>query len=76
MNESIETYWKELEKLSSAELDHGARELVGAERRHVAEVIAHLCEISRRKVYLERGYTEIPLGRGGGSSTTGFVASG
>ena len=42
--------------LSSEELDRSVVDLVGRENRTVALVIAHLAEISRRKLDLERGY--------------------
>ena len=59
MIERIKTYFEALEGLSTEELDHSVEELVRAEKRNVALVIAHIAEMSRRKGHLERGYKNL-----------------
>lgn len=56
MCELFKAFFERLEGLSAQELDRSVAELVLAENKNVALVIAHLAEISRRKVDLERGY--------------------
>ena len=55
----IKEYFESLERLSTEALDHSVEELVRAEKRNVALVIAHIAEISRRKADLECGYKNI-----------------
>ena len=55
MSEKFTAYFERLEGLSTEELDRSVAELVRAENRNVALVIAHIAEISRRKGELERG---------------------
>ena len=59
MNETFKVYFARLEGLSAEELDRSAVQLTRAEHRHVAGVIAHIAEISRRKVDLERGFQNL-----------------
>ena len=59
MPEAFTTYLENLSTLSTAELDRSAVELVGAEKQHVARVIAHIAEIARRKGDLEQGYPNL-----------------
>lgn len=59
MIERFKAYFEKLEGLSSEELDRSAEKLVRLEKRHVALLIAHIAEISRRKAELERGYRNI-----------------
>ena len=54
MSEKFTAYFERLEGLSTEELDRSVAELVRAENRNVALVIAHIAEISRRKGELER----------------------
>jgi hypothetical protein len=56
MCESFKACFHRLEGLSSQELDRSVADLVRVENNNVALVIAHLAEIARRKVDLERGY--------------------
>src|SRR5882762_5990050 len=56
MSEKFTAYFERLEGLSTEELDRSVAELVRAENRNVALVIAHIAEISRRRGELERGY--------------------
>ena len=55
----IEAYFAKLKALSTEELARSAEELVEAERRNVAALIAHLAEMSERKAHLELGYTSL-----------------
>ena len=59
MSEKFTAYFERLEGLSTEELDRSVAELVRAENRNVALVIAHIAEISRRKGELERGYPNL-----------------
>jgi hypothetical protein len=59
MSEKFTAYFERLEGLSTEELDRSVAVLVRAENRHVALVIAHIAEISRRKGELERGYPNL-----------------
>jgi len=59
VSEKFTAYFERLEGLSSEELDRSVAELVRAENRNVALVIAHIAEISRRKGELERGYPNL-----------------
>lgn len=57
--ERFKAYFERLQRLSSEDLDRSAEKLVRREKRNVALLIAHLAEISRRKVELERGYRNL-----------------
>lgn len=59
MLDRFKTYFSKLERLSNAELDRSAEQLVYAEKRNVAKLIAHLAEMSRRKAALELGYKSL-----------------
>jgi len=59
MKEKIATYFDALQRLSTAELDRSAKGLVVREKKHLACVIAHLAEISKRKAHLECGYKNL-----------------
>ena len=59
MKESSVASFERLEKLSASELNRSAERLVARENRHVASLIAHLSEISRRKIHLELGYENL-----------------
>lgn len=48
-----------LSVLSDAELESRVRRLAGEERRLAIEVIAHLEELERRKLYLKLGYSSL-----------------
>ena len=54
MLEGFKNYFGKLERLSDGELDRSAEKLVCAEKQNVAQLIAHIAEMSRRKV--ELGY--------------------
>ncbi len=56
MIERFKNYFGKLERLSDGELDRSAEKLVCAEKQNVAQLIAHIAEMSRRKVALELGY--------------------
>ena len=56
MLERRKNYFGKLERLSDSELDRSAKKLVCAEKQNVAQLIAHIAEMSRRKVALELGY--------------------
>ena len=56
MIEQFKSYFVELECLSSTELDRSAEKLVLAENRNIAKLIAHIAEMSARKVALQLGY--------------------
>ena len=56
MLERFKNYFGKLERLSDGELDRSAEKLVCAEKQNVAQLIAHIAEMSRRKVALELGY--------------------
>ena len=59
MMEKMKTYFETLERLSTEELDHSVEELVRAEKRNTALVIAHIAEMSRRRGHVERGYKSL-----------------
>ena len=59
MIERFKAYFEKLEGLSSEELDRSAETLVRLEKRNVALLIAHIAEMSRRRVELERGYKNL-----------------
>ena len=59
MSEKFTAYFERLEGLSTEELDRSVAELVLAEKRNLAWVIAHIAEISRRNGELERGYPNL-----------------
>ncbi|GMR24354.1 MAG: hypothetical protein BMS9Abin37_2886 [Acidobacteriota bacterium] len=52
-------YAAKLERLSNQELDRSAEQLVFAEKRNLAKVIAHVAEMSRRKAALQLGYKSL-----------------
>ena len=56
MLERFKNYFGKLERLSDGELDRSAEQLVCAEKQNVAKLIAHIAEMSRRKVAFELGY--------------------
>ncbi len=56
MKEEIESYFGRLASLSTLELERSAQRVVDTEKRHVAQVIAHIAEISKRKAHIELGY--------------------
>ena len=56
MLDRFKNYFGKLERLSDGELDRSAEKLVCAEKQNVAKLIAHIAEMSRRKVALELGY--------------------
>ena len=59
MIEQFKSYFVKLERLSSAELDRSAEKLVVAENGNIAKLIAHIAEMSARKVALELGYKNL-----------------
>ena len=59
MIEQFTSYFTKLERLSSDELDRSAEKLVLAENTSIAKLIAHLAEMSSRKVALELGYKNL-----------------
>ncbi len=59
MRNRVEAYFGMLEQLSAEELDRSATEVAVLEKRNVARLIAHICEISRRNVHLECGYKNL-----------------
>ncbi|HEY7818722.1 MAG TPA: hypothetical protein VIG29_10925 [Vicinamibacteria bacterium] len=59
MIDKLKTYFQTLEALSTEELDRSVEELVRAEKRNTALVIAHIAEMSRRRGALERGYKNL-----------------
>jgi 5-methylcytosine-specific restriction endonuclease McrA len=59
MLNQIKAFFETLEGLSTEALDQSAEKAVRAEKRNVANVIAHIAEISRRKAELECGYKNI-----------------
>ena len=59
MLDRFKKYSATLERLSNQELDRSAEQLVYAEKRNVAKLIAHLAEMSRRKAALELGYKSL-----------------
>ena len=52
MLEQFKSYFVKLRRLSSAELDRSAEKLVRAENGNIAKLIAHIAEMSARKVAL------------------------
>ena len=52
---TLATYMSELRELSSSDLTHSIENLADEEKRRTAQVIAHLAEISGRKLHLELG---------------------
>ena len=59
MVEQFKSYFAQLERLSSTELDRSAEKLVVAENGNIAKLIAHIAEMSARKVALELGYKNL-----------------
>ena len=59
MIEQFKSYFVKLERLSSTELDRSAEKLVVAENGNIAKLIAHIAEMSARKVALELGYKNL-----------------
>jgi hypothetical protein len=56
MLNKFKAYFETLEGLTTEALTHSAENLVRAEKRNVALLIAHIAEMSRRKAALECGY--------------------
>ncbi len=56
---AFKEYLGELANLSELELQQSAERLIAVEKQHMAWVIAHLAEISRRKSYLELGHSSL-----------------
>ncbi len=59
MIEQFKGYFAKLARLSSTELDHSAEKLVVAENGNIAKLIAHIAEMSTRKLTLELGYKNL-----------------
>ena len=59
MLEQFKNYFLKLGGLSSAELDRSAEKLVVAENGNIAKLIAHIAEMSSRKVALKLGYKNL-----------------
>ncbi len=59
MREEIERCFQRLENLSIRELAHSAETVASREKRNVAVLIAHLAEISKRRVHLRLGYKSL-----------------
>ena len=59
MIEQFKSYFVELELLSGTELDRSAEKLVLAENGNIAKLIAHIAEMSARKLALELGYKNL-----------------
>ena len=59
MLDRFKKYAAKLERLSNQALDHSAEQLVYAEKRNVAKLVAHLAEMSRRKAALALGYKSL-----------------
>jgi hypothetical protein len=59
MIEQFKSYFVKLERLSNAELDRSAENLVVAENGSIAKLIAHIAEMSARKTALELGHKSI-----------------
>ena len=59
MLEQCKSYFVKLRRLSSAELDRSAEKLVVAENGNIAKLIAHIAEMSARKLALELGYKNL-----------------
>jgi len=59
LKEKVATCFDALQRLSTAELDRSAKDLVVREKKNLACVIAHLAEISKRKAHLECGYKNL-----------------
>ena len=56
---AFKKYLDELASLPERELQQSTEKLFVVERQHMARVIAHLAEISRRKLYLELGHSSL-----------------
>ena len=56
---TLATYVNELRELSSSDLTHSIQNLADEERRRTAQLIAHLAEISSRKLHLELGFKSL-----------------
>ena len=54
-----DTIFASLERLSVQDLDASIQNAAQHERKHVALVIAHLTEMSRRKAHLDLGYSSL-----------------
>ena len=59
MIEQFKSYFVELELLSGTELDRSAEKLVLAENGSIAKLIAHIAEMSARKLALKLGYKNL-----------------
>ena len=56
---TLATYLNELRELSSSGLTRSIQNLADEERRRTAQLIAHLAEISSRKLHLELGFKSL-----------------
>ncbi len=56
---AFKEYLDELASLPERDLQQSAEKLFAVEKQHMARVIAHLAEISRRKSYLELGHSSL-----------------
>ncbi len=61
MIEQFKSYFAKLERLSCAELDRSAEKLVVAENGNIAKLIAHIAEMSARKLALKLGCVDVAL---------------
>ena len=59
MLEQFKSYFVKLGRLSSTELDRSAEKLVVAENGNIAKLIAHIAEMSARKLALALGYKNL-----------------
>lgn len=59
MFEKYEASFERLKNLSNDELDRLAHRIVRVEKRNVAETIAHLFEISKRRLHIELGFSSL-----------------
>jgi hypothetical protein len=59
MVNKIAAYFETLERLSAESLDQSAVKLVRAEKQHIAFLIAHIAEMSKRKAALACGYKNL-----------------
>jgi hypothetical protein len=59
MTKGFKAYFETLEGLSTEALAHSTEKLVREEKQKAALLIAHIAEMSRRKVALERGYRNL-----------------
>ena len=59
MIDQFKSLFVKLELLSGTELDRSAEKLVLAENGNIAKLIAHIAEMSARKLALELGYKNL-----------------